>query len=70
MHIWRCRKEQTDRYYIKTDTDSGIVNDPNGWFTVPPDLVTAIARIIHLSVQSTELLIIYLLRLLMGFNIS
>ena len=31
-----------DRYKIKTDTDSGIVNDANGWFADPRDLVTAI----------------------------
>ena len=31
-----------DRYKIKTDSDSGIVNDPNGWFADPRDLVTAI----------------------------
>lgn len=35
-----------DRYYIKTDKDSGIVNDPNGWFADPRDIVLAIARII------------------------
>ena len=29
-----------DRYYIKTDKDSGIVNDPNGWFADPRDIVT------------------------------
>ena len=45
-----------DRYKIKTDPDSGIVNDPNGWFADPRDLVTAIARIIHLSVQSTRII--------------
>ena len=45
-----------DRYKIKTDTDSGIVNDPNGWFADPRDLITAIARIIHLSVQSTRII--------------
>ena len=45
-----------DRYKIKTDTDSGIVNDANGWFADPRDLVTAIARIIHLSVQSTRII--------------
>ena len=45
-----------DRYKIKTDPDSGIVNDANGWFADPRDLVTAIARIIHLSVQSTRII--------------
>ena len=45
-----------DRYYIKTDKDSGIVNDPNGWFADPRDLVNAIKRIIHVSVQSTRII--------------
>ena len=25
-----------DRYKIKKDTDSGIINDPNGWVPEPP----------------------------------
>lgn len=41
-----------DRYYIKKDTDSGIVNDPNGWFADPRDLITAIERIVYVSVES------------------
>ncbi|MDE0086273.1 MAG: damage-inducible protein, partial [Candidatus Poribacteria bacterium] len=45
-----------DRYYIKTDTDSGIVNDPNGWFADPRDLVAAIKRIIHVSVESARII--------------
>ena len=44
-----------DRYYIKTDKDSGIVNDPNGWFADPRDIVPAIARIIHVSVESARI---------------
>ena len=44
-----------DRYKIKTDTDSGIVNDPNGWFDDPRDIVPAIARIIYVSVESTRI---------------
>ena len=45
-----------DRYYIKTDKDSGIVNDPNSWFADPRDLVTAIKRIVHVSVQSARII--------------
>ena len=45
-----------DRYYIKTDKDSGIVNDPNGWFADPRDLVTAIKRIIYVSVESARII--------------
>ncbi len=45
-----------DRYKIKTDRESGIVNDPNGWFDNPRDLITAIERIIHVSVESTKII--------------
>ena len=45
-----------DRYYIKKDTDSGIVNDPNGWFAAPRDLVTAIERIVYVSVESAQII--------------
>ncbi len=45
-----------DRYRIKTDRESGIVNDPNGWFDNPRDLITAIERIIHVSVESTKII--------------
>ena len=42
-----------DRYRIKTDGRSGILNDPNGWFDAPRDLITAFRRIVHVSVEST-----------------
>ena len=45
-----------DRYKIKKDTDSGILNDPNGWFENPRDLITAIERIVHISVESTKII--------------
>ena len=45
-----------DRYYIKTDKDSGIVNDPNGWFDDPRDLVTAVKRVVYVSVESTRII--------------
>ncbi|MDE0635327.1 MAG: DEAD/DEAH box helicase family protein [Candidatus Poribacteria bacterium] len=45
-----------DRYKIKTDTDSGIVNDPNGWFADPRDLVAAIKRIVYVSVESARII--------------
>ena len=45
-----------DRYKIKTDTDSGIVNHPNGWFDDPRDLVTAIKRIVYVSVESARII--------------
>ena len=45
-----------DRYKIKKDTNSGIINDPNGWFENPRDLITAIERIVHVSVESTKII--------------
>ncbi len=45
-----------DRYKIKKDTNSGILNDPNGWFENPRDLITAIERIVHISVESTKII--------------
>ena len=44
-----------DRYRITTDNGSGIVNDPNGWFTDPRDLIAAIRRIVHLSVETVRI---------------
>ena len=44
-----------DRYYIRRDQESGIVNDPNGWFDEPKDLVAAIRRIVHLSVETVRI---------------
>ena len=45
-----------DRYKITQDKESGIVNDPNGWFADPRDLVAAIQRIVHVSVESTQVI--------------
>ena len=41
-----------DRYRVTEDKESGIVNDPNGWFDDPRDIVSAIARIAHVSAES------------------
>ena len=40
-----------DRYRITQDQKSGIVNDPNGWFDDPRDLIAAIRRIVHVSME-------------------
>ena len=45
-----------DRYRIKRDKESGILNDPNGWFENPRDLVTAIERIVYVSMESTRII--------------
>ncbi len=44
-----------DRYHIARDRQSGIVNDPNEWFAKPEDLLTAIERVIHVSVETVRL---------------
>ena len=44
-----------DRYYIKRDKRSGLVNDPNGWFEDPRDLIAAIRRIIQVSVETARI---------------
>ncbi|MCY3930400.1 MAG: hypothetical protein OXH70_01655 [Acidobacteria bacterium] len=37
------------------DKRSGIVNDPNGWFEEPRDLIAAIRRIVHVSVGTVRI---------------
>ena len=44
-----------DRYRITRDTESGIVNDPNDWFDDPRDLIAAIRRIVHVSVETVRI---------------
>ena len=44
-----------DRYHIKTDKRSGITNDPNGWFDDPRDLIPAICRVVHVSVETVRI---------------
>ncbi len=44
-----------DRYKIKKDKHSGIVNDPNGWFSKPEDFITALRRIVHVSVETARI---------------
>ena len=45
-----------DRYRITQDRESGIVNDPNGWFDDPRDIVSVIGRIAHVSVESAAII--------------
>ena len=42
-------------YCVRTDKRSGIVNDANGWFDDPLDLVTAIRRVVYLSVETARI---------------
>ena len=41
-----------DRYRLTQDKESGIVNDPNGWFGDPKDLIAAIRRIVYVSLET------------------
>ena len=41
-----------DRYRLTQDKESGIVNDPNDWFDDPEDLIAAIRRIVHVSLET------------------
>ena len=45
-----------DRYKITQDRASSIINDPNGWFENPRDLITAIERIVYVNVKSTKII--------------
>ena len=44
-----------DRYRVTRDRESGIVNDPNGWFPKPEDVIGAIRRIVYVSVETTRI---------------
>ena len=44
-----------DRYRIKQDRESGIVNDPNAWFDDPRELIAALRRIVHVSVETARI---------------
>ncbi|GAA2333491.1 hypothetical protein GCM10009854_06150 [Saccharopolyspora halophila] len=47
-----------DRYYIKTDKPSGIVNDPNGWSREvgdPRHILHLVARVTTASVETMRI---------------
>ena len=44
-----------DRYRFVKDKHSGIVNDPNGWFDNPRDLIAAVRRAVFLSVETARI---------------
>ncbi len=46
-----------NRYLIKLpENNNRILNDPNGWFDNPRDLITAIERIVYMSVESAKII--------------
>ena len=44
-----------DRYRIVRNRRSGLVNDPNGWFDDPRELIVAFRRIVHVSVETVRI---------------
>ena len=44
-----------DRYGVTVDKKSGILNDANAWFQKPEELIAAIRRIVHLSVETARI---------------
>ena len=47
-----------DRYQVKTDKDSGIVNDPNDWSKEVGDpryIVDLLARIVTVSLETMQI---------------
>ena len=51
-----------NRYKITPpEKNKGVLNDANAWFENPRDLITAIERIIHVSVNPQRSLKTYLL---------
>ncbi|MDA8310766.1 MAG: DEAD/DEAH box helicase family protein [Actinomycetota bacterium] len=45
-----------DRYQVKTDKASGIVNDPNTWSKDPRYIVDLLARIVRVSMESVAII--------------
>ncbi|MGH3405241.1 MAG: type ISP restriction/modification enzyme, partial [Streptosporangiaceae bacterium] len=43
-----------DRYQVKTDKDSGIVNDPNDWSEDPRYIVDLLRRIVTVSLETMK----------------
>ena len=44
-----------DRYQVKQPRRIGIVNDPNGWFEDPEELIAAIRRVVYVSVETVRI---------------
>ena len=44
-----------DRYRVTRDRYSGIVNDPNAWFSTPEALISGIRRLVHVSVETVRI---------------
>jgi len=44
-----------ERYQVKTDKDSGIVNDPNAWSEDPRYIVDLVKRVVRVSMETLRL---------------
>ncbi|THV40694.1 damage-inducible protein [Glycomyces buryatensis] len=44
-----------ERYWVKTDKDSGIVNDPNDWSEDPRYIVNLLKRIVTVSLETMKI---------------
>ena len=45
-----------DRYRVSRDSESGITNDPNDWFSDPTEILTAIRRIVYVATESVRII--------------
>ncbi len=45
-----------DRYQVKTDKDSGIINDPNDWSHDPRYIIDLLKRIVTVSVETMKIM--------------
>ena len=44
-----------DHYQVKTDTASGIVNDPNDWSEDPRHIIDLLRRIVTVSLETMKI---------------
>ncbi|MBB5488892.1 putative helicase [Nocardiopsis metallicus] len=44
-----------DRYQVKTNKDSGIVNDPNDWSDDPRYIIDLLGRIVTVSLETVDI---------------
>lgn len=44
-----------DRYQVKTDSASGIINDPNDWSEDPRYIIDVLKRIVTVSLETTKI---------------
>jgi predicted helicase len=51
----RVSERIIDRYQVKTDAASGIVNDPNDWSADPRYIVDLLRRIVTVSLETMKI---------------